>query len=83
MLYVLDTCCLDAVSSHADLHGKRGTFIYDMTACRELVLVTEADGSKSSAYLPGAKASVPPDQVNIDALSRKLSRMLGRGRAHA
>jgi hypothetical protein len=83
MLYVLDTCCLDAVSSHADLHGKRGTFIYDMTACRELVLVTEADGSESSAYLPGAKPSVPPDQVNIDALSRKLSRMLGRGRAHA
>lgn len=67
------------VSSHADLHGKRGTFIYDMTACRELVLVTEADGSESSAYLPDAKPSVPPDQVNIDALSRKLSRMLGRG----
>lgn len=67
------------VSSHADLHGKRGAFIYDMTACRELVLVTEADGSESSAYLPDAKLPIPPDQTNIDALSRKLSRMLGRG----
>lgn len=67
------------VSSHADLRGRRGTFIYDMTACRELVLVTEADGSESSAHLPDAKPSVPPDQANIDALSRKLSRMLGRG----
>ena len=54
-----------------------------MTACRELVLVTEADGSESSAHLPDAKPSVPPDQANIDALSRKLSRMLGRGKAHA
>lgn len=68
-----------AVSSHADLRGKRGTFIYDMTACRELVLVTEADGSESSACLPDAKPPVPPDQANIAALSRKLSRMLGRG----
>lgn len=71
------------MSSHGDLRGRRGTFIYDMTACRELVLVTEADGSESSAHLPDAKPSVPPDQANIDALSRKLSRMLGRGKAHA
>ena len=68
-----------AVSSHADLCGKQGTFIYDMTACRELVLVTEADGSESSAYVPDAKEPVAADQSTIASLSRKLSRMLGRG----
>ncbi len=46
MLCVLDTCCSDAVSSHADLHGKRGTFIYDMTACRELVLLRQMEVSR-------------------------------------
>lgn len=70
---------LAAVSSHADLRGKRGTFIYDMTACRELVLVTETDGSESTAYMPDAKEAVAPDQSTIAALSRKLSRMLGKG----
>ena len=70
---------LHAVSSKADLRGKRGTFIYDMTACRELVLVTDADGSDLPPQNPDAKPPVPPDPVNIDALSRKLSRMLGRG----
>lgn len=70
---------LAAVSSHADLCGKRGTFIYDMTACRELVLVTETDGCKSSAHLPDTKEPVAADQSTIAALSRKLSRMLGRG----
>ncbi|KAL3154183.1 hypothetical protein ABBQ32_013699 [Trebouxia sp. C0010 RCD-2024] len=67
------------VSSHADLCGKRGTFIYDMTACRELVLVTEPDGSNSSAFPLDAKQPVAADQSTIAALSRKLSRMLGRG----
>ena len=70
---------LHAVSSKSDLRGKRGTFIYDMTACRELVLVTDADGSDLPPQNPDAKPPVPPDPVNIDALSRKLSRMLGRG----
>ena len=68
-----------AVSSRADLQDKRGTFIYDNTACRELILVTEADGSESSAYNADAEPPVPLDPVNLDALSRKLSRMLGRG----
>ncbi|KAL3139924.1 hypothetical protein ABBQ38_004214 [Trebouxia sp. C0009 RCD-2024] len=67
------------VSSHADLSGKRGAFIYDMTACRELVLVTEPDGSDSSACALDAKEPVAADQSTIAALSRKLSRMLGRG----
>ena len=70
---------LAAVSSHADLRGKQGTFIYDMTACRELVLVTEPDGSESSAYMPDAPEAVAPDQSTIAALSRKVSRMLGKG----
>lgn len=68
---------LAAVRNHADLRGKRGTFIYDMTACRDLVLVTEPDGSESSAYDPDAKEPVVPDQSTIDALSSKLGRILG------
>ena len=72
-----------AVSSHAELRGKQGTFIYDMIACRELILVTEPDGSESSAYVPDAKEPVPTDQSTINALSRKLSRMLGRGKSAA
>ena len=60
-----------AVSSKSDLRGKRGTFIYDMTACRELVLVTDADGSDLPPQNPDAKPPVPPDPVN----------MLGRGQS--
>ena len=68
---------LAAVRNHADLRGKRGTFIYDVTACRELVLITEPDGSDSSAYDPDAKEPVVPDQSTVDALSSKLGRILG------
>lgn len=68
---------LAAVRSHADLCGKRGTFIYDVTACREMILVTEPDGSESSAFDPDAKEPVVPDQSTIDALNSKLGRILG------
>lgn len=70
-------CC--AVSGKSDLCNKRGTFIYDMVACRELILVSEADGSDVTALLPDAREPVPQDPATIDALSRKLSRMLGKG----
>ena len=68
---------LAAVRGHADLCGKRGTFIYDVTACREIILVTEPDGSESSAFDPDAKEPVVPDQSTIDALNSKLGRILG------
>lgn len=68
---------LGVVRNHADLRGKRGTFIYDVTACRELVEITEPDGSESSAYDPDAREPVVPDQSTIDALSSKLGRILG------
>ena len=73
------TNCCCAVSSKADLGNKRGTFIYDIVACRELILVSEADGSDVAALMPDATAPVAQDPATIDALSRKLSRMLGKG----
>lgn len=48
-------------------------------ACRELILVSEADGSDVAALMPDATAPVAQDPATIDALSRKLSRMLGKG----
>lgn len=72
-----------AVSSKTDLSNKLGTFIYDMVACRELILVSKADGSDVTALMPDATAPVPQDPATIDALSRKLSRMLGKGTSHA
>ena len=79
----IDRQAVTAVSSKADLSNKRGTFIYDMVACRELILVSEADGSDVTALMPDATAPVPQDPATIDALSRKLSRMLGKGTSHA
>ena len=57
-----------------------GTFIYDTVACRELVLVSQADGSQVTALMPDATEPVPQDAATIAALSRKLSRMLGKGK---